>query len=209
MGKLDITVLRGIDIEVERGEFVSIVGPSGSGKSTLMNIAGCLDLPTTGVVQLEGEDVSKLGESDLAEIRGRKIGFVFQKFNLIPSLSAQENVELPLIFQGMGKDERGEIASRYLERVGLGHRVEHRPNELSGGEQQRVAIARALSVDPEFILADEPTGNLDSKTGESVLKLLHELHQEGKTLVVVTHDTGVAKQAERTVRIKDGMVEGR
>ncbi|OIO27185.1 macrolide ABC transporter ATP-binding protein [Candidatus Micrarchaeota archaeon CG1_02_55_22] len=207
MGLVRVDALRGIDLEISRGEFVSIVGPSGSGKSTLMNLCGCLDLPTEGVVRLEGEDIAGLSESELATIRGQKIGFVFQKFNLLSTLSAVENVELPLIFQGIGKDERNAAAVKYLERVGLGHRVEHRPNELSGGEQQRVAIARALAVDPEFILADEPTGNLDSKSGASVLDLLRELHGEGKTLVVVTHDVSVAKQAERTIRIRDGLVE--
>ena len=207
MGLVRVDALRGIDLEVNRGEFVSIVGPSGSGKSTLMNLCGCLDLPTTGVVRLEGEDIAGLSESELATIRGQKIGFVFQKFNLLSTLSAVENVELPLVFQGVSKEERNEAAVKYLERVGLGHRIEHRPNELSGGEQQRVAIARALAVNPEFILADEPTGNLDSKSGESVLGLLTELHEEGKTLVVVTHDVSVAKQAERIIRIRDGLVE--
>ncbi len=204
---LRVDALKNVNLRIMEGEFVAIMGPSGSGKSTMMHLIGCLDLPSCGKILLDGKNIAELSESDLAEIRGRKIGFVFQRFNLINSLSAIENVSLPEVFQGIPPEERERKARVLLEKVGLGKRVEHKPSELSGGEQQRVAIARALVVNPQVILADEPTGNLDSKTGEEVLGLLKKLNSEGKTLVVVTHDAHVASFAHRVVRLRDGMVE--
>ena len=207
MGEVKVVALSGLNLAVQKGEFVSIMGPSGSGKSTAMNMIGCLDIPSKGVILLDGKDISKLRESDLAQIRGRKIGFIFQQFNLIPTLSALENIMLPMIFQGIPKDERLERAKKLLKMVELDDRMDHKPNELSGGQQQRVAIARSLSNDPEVILADEPTGNLDSKTGSTVLDFLKKLHiDEGKTIVMVTHDENVAKKADRIEYLMDGKI---
>jgi len=209
MGENQVHALRGLNLEVEEGEFLSIMGPSGSGKSTAMNMIGCLDIPTTGEIFLDGVNIAHLHESDLAQIRGRKIGFIFQKFNLIPTLSAKENVMLPMIFQGIPEPERHRRGQELLELVDLGDRMDHRPGELSGGQQQRVAIARALAVQPTVILADEPTGNLDSKTGENVIEFLRKLHeQKGATVVMVTHDEHVAKNADRIALLKDGQIVG-
>jgi putative ABC transport system ATP-binding protein len=206
LGEVVVPALRGVSLTIFEKEFVAIMGPSGSGKSTLMNLVGCLDLPTSGKVLLSGKDVTHFSESDLAQERGQKIGFVFQKFNLITSLSALENVELPLVFRGWGEDKRRRKSIEVLELVGLRERANHLPTQLSGGEQQRVAIARALAVEPDIVLADEPTGNLDSKTGQDILGLLESLHSQGKTIVVVTHDASVGKLAQRIIRIKDGAV---
>jgi putative ABC transport system ATP-binding protein len=206
-GSLEVEALHGVSIEVERGEYVAIMGPSGSGKSTLMHILGCLDVPTTGSYHLAGEDVSAMSEAALATVRNRQIGFVFQQFNLLASLSAWRNVELPLCYSGIGRAERKERAMSALERVGLGDRVDHRPGELSGGQQQRVAVARALVTDPALILADEPTGNLDSHSSADVLGLFAELHDQGRTIVLITHEPDVAHSAQRVVRILDGQVD--
>lgn len=209
MGEVVVKALQGVNAIIREGEFVAIMGPSGSGKSTLMNMIGCLDTPTSGNVFLDGKDIAKMSEDELAQARGKKIGFVFQKFNLIPYATAWENVELPAIFQEIPKEQREKNAKQYLKRVGLGKRVEHLPSELSGGEQQRVAIARALMTNPAVILADEPTGNLDSKTGKEIIDLLSELHEEGKTIVMVTHDEKTAKSAQRTIKILDGKIDSR
>jgi putative ABC transport system ATP-binding protein len=206
MGDTEVNALNRIQLDIDFKEFVSIVGPSGSGKSTLMNMIGCLDIPTSGEYYLNGEDVSKMKEKQLAKLRNKTIGFIFQGFNLLNKLTAYENVELPLIYQGIGTSERKKMTISALERVGLSDRMHHRPTELSGGQQQRVAIARALSSRPPMILADEPTGNLDSKTGIEVMKMLKELHQEGKTIILITHDNNVAKGADRIVRIGDGEI---
>ncbi|MHB8275426.1 MAG: ABC transporter ATP-binding protein [Dermatophilaceae bacterium] len=206
-GSVEVEALRGVSMEVDRGEYVAIMGPSGSGKSTLMHILGCLDVPTTGSYDLAGEDVSAMSETALAHVRNRQIGFVFQQFNLLASLPAWRNVELPLCYSGMGRAERKERATNALGRVGLGDRVEHRPGELSGGQQQRVAVARALVTDPALILADEPTGNLDSQSSADVLGLFTELHDQGRTIVLITHEPDVAKSAQRIVRILDGQVD--
>jgi len=207
MGKVDVNALSGLDLEVRHGEFIAIMGPSGSGKSTAMNLVGCLDLPSKGSVWLESRNIAHMRESSLAQIRGRKIGFIFQKFNLIGTLTALENVMLPMIFQGVPSEKRKERAKKLLEMVGLGDRVNHKPSELSGGQQQRVAIARALANDPEVILADEPTGNLDSKSGENVINFLKELHhKENKTIILVTHDINIAHQAEKIYHLKDGKI---
>jgi putative ABC transport system ATP-binding protein len=206
-GSVEVEALRGVSMQVERGEYVAIMGPSGSGKSTLMHILGCLDVPTSGSYDLAGEDVSTMSEAALATVRNRQIGFVFQQFNLLASLAAWRNVELPLCYSGMGRAERKERAMRALERVGLGDRVDHRPGELSGGQQQRVAIARALVTDPALILADEPTGNLDSHSSADVLGLFTELHDQGRTIVLITHEPDVARSAQRIVRILDGQVD--
>ncbi len=204
---LQVNALSGVNLKVLEGEFVAIMGPSGSGKSTLMHLVGCLDLPSCGKVLLDGRDIAELSESDLAEIRGKKIGFVFQKFNLINSLNALENVMLPEVFLGIAPQAREDKANALLASVGLGKRVYHKPSELSGGEQQRVAVARALVVNPKLILADEPTGNLDSKTGEGIMALFKKLNEDGKTIVLVTHDAHVASFAHRIVRLRDGAVE--
>ena len=206
-GLVKVDGLRGVSMQVERGEYVAIMGPSGSGKSTLMHILGCLDVPTTGSYDLAGEDVSTMSEAALAIVRNRQIGFVFQQFNLLASLPAWRNVELPLCYSGVGRAERKDRAMRALERVGLGDRVDHRPGELSGGQQQRVAVARALVTDPALILADEPTGNLDSHSSADVLRLFAELHEQGRTIVLITHENDVAESAQRIVRILDGQVD--
>ncbi|MBI4439723.1 ABC transporter ATP-binding protein [Candidatus Woesearchaeota archaeon] len=209
VGKVKVPALKGISLTINKGEFVSVMGPSGSGKSTCMNMIGALDIPTRGRILLGNDDISKLTESDLAQIRGRKIGFIFQQFNLIPTLTALENVMLPMIFQGMSDEQRIKRAGELLGMVDLQDRVNHRPAELSGGQQQRVAIARSLANDPEIILADEPTGNLDTKTGENVLDFLGRLHREkGKTIVIVTHDNGIAKKSQRIEMLKDGKIVG-
>ncbi|MFH0752664.1 MAG: ABC transporter ATP-binding protein [archaeon] len=205
MGEVDVHALRGLNVKIKKGEFVAIQGPSGSGKSTSMFLVGCLDTPTKGKIFLEGKDISTLTESDLSQIRGRTIGFVFQQFNLLQTLTALQNVELPMIFQGVPITERLKKAKELLTLVGLGARMDHKPTQLSGGEMQRVAIARALLNDPKVVLADEPTGNLDSKTGEEVIKFFRKLHEkENKTIVMVTHDNNIAKQADRIIRLKDG-----
>ena len=206
-GAVEVEALHGISMEVDRGEYVAIMGPSGSGKSTLMHILGCLDVPSTGSYELAGEDVSRMSEDALAHVRNRQIGFVFQQFNLLPALSAWRNVELPLCYSGVGRAERKNRAMRALERVGLGDRVDHRPGELSGGQQQRVAVARALVTDPALILADEPTGNLDSHSSADVLRLFAELHEQGRTVVIITHEREVAESAQRAVRILDGQID--
>jgi putative ABC transport system ATP-binding protein len=203
-GTLSVQALDDVNLTIDEGEFVAIVGPSGSGKSTLMHIIGCLDVPTTGVYRLAGEDVSTLDEDRLAEIRNRRIGFVFQQFNLLASLPAWRNVELPLAYSGMRRRERRERAMAALGQVGLGDRVDHRPGELSGGQQQRVAIARALVTEPALILADEPTGNLDSASTAEILGLLIDLHASGRTMVLITHERDIAAAAQRRVRIRDG-----
>ena len=206
MGNEVQTILKGIDLDIEEGEFLSILGPSGSGKSTLMNIIGCLDTANEGTYYLDGQEIDDYSEDELADIRGRKIGFIFQLFNLLPKLTAQENVELPLIYQGMSASKRHARSEEVLERVGLLDRMDHKPTELSGGQQQRVAIARALAGHPSLLLADEPTGNLDSRTGADVMRLFHELHEAGNTIVLITHDPKVAQSAERVIRIEDGQL---
>ena len=206
MGDNVVAALGGVDIHIKPHEFVSIIGPSGSGKSTLMNIIGCLDVADEGEYFLDGQEISDYTEDELAVIRNRKIGFVFQQFNLLPKLTAQENVELPLIYQGMSAGKRRARSEEVLERVGLLDRMDHKPTELSGGQQQRVAIARALAGHPSLILADEPTGNLDSRTGAEVMALFHELHEAGNTIVLITHDSGIAAQTPRAIHIHDGRV---
>ncbi len=206
-GSNAVEALRGISLTVEAGEFLAIIGSSGSGKSTLMNLLGCLDLPDSGQYLLDGADISNLDEGELTRIRNRKIGFIFQGFHLIPTLSALENVELPLFYRGIPPKERRQMAMSALEKMGLASRMEHRPSELSGGQQQRAAIARAIAASPPLILADEPTGNLDSATGKEVMRCLIHLNQEGKTVVLITHDPTVAAMAHRTVQIQDGRLE--
>ena len=206
MGSVQVEVLRGITMHVDEGEFIAIVGPSGSGKSTLMNMIGCLDTPTTGEYYLDGREISTYNEKQLSKIRNEKIGFILQKFNLLPKLSALENEELPLIYRGMSQKERRQRSIDALTKVGLDDRMNHKPTELSGGQQQRVAIARALAGDPPVLLADEPTGNLDSKSGSDVMNLIKQLSSEGKTIVLITHDNEIAMEAEKTIIIKDGML---
>ncbi|MDP2925264.1 MAG: ABC transporter ATP-binding protein [Nanoarchaeota archaeon] len=208
MGETIVKAICDVNLGIKRGEFVAIVGPSGSGKSTMMNMVGALDLASKGEIYLDGLDIEHVGESELAQIRGRKIGFIFQTFNLIPTLSALENVALPMIFQGIPKWNRIERAKKLLKDVKLEHRMYHLSNELSGGERQRVAIARALANDPEVILADEPTGNLDSKTGEEILDMFIELNKKGKTIIMITHDQNLAKKAQRIIKLRDGYVVG-
>ncbi|KUP20991.1 ABC transporter ATP-binding protein [Paenibacillus sp. DMB5] len=205
-----MTILKGLSFTVEHGEFVAIIGPSGSGKSTLMNMLGCLDIANEGDYFLDGQEVRKLSDNKLAQIRNEKIGFIFQNFNLLPKLSAVENVELPLIYRGVSHRERREVARNALIRVGLEERIDHRPSELSGGQQQRVAIARALAGTPPILLADEPTGALDSRTGKEVLQMIKELNEQGHTIILITHDLEIAEQAKRIIRIQDGsLVEDR
>ena len=205
-GKVKVEALKGIDLLVAPGEFVAIVGPSGSGKSTLMNLVGCLDTPSDGRYSLAGEDVSKLGKDELADVRNRRVGFVFQGFNLLPQISAFENVEMPLLFGGVPVRERRERVTEVLGRVGLSDRMEHKPTELSGGQMQRVAIARALAMRPDVLLADEPTGNLDSTSGGDIMQLFTQLWEQGRTVVVITHDMSLARRASRIVEIHDGRI---
>lgn len=204
MGETTVEALSDANVEIEDGEFVAIMGPSGSGKSTLMNMVGALDVPTSGKVEVGDTDVSELGEDELAMLRSKKVGFVFQQFNLIPSMNATENVALPMLFTGKSKKERTERAHELLKKVGLGDRLDFAPSELSGGQRQRVSIARSLANDPDIILADEPTGNLDTHTGERVMELLEDLNEEGKTIVMVTHDEDDAEHADRIINIVDG-----
>ena len=206
MGENTVHALNGVSLHIREHEFVAIIGPSGSGKSTLMNMLGCLDVPTAGEDRLDGKAVSGLSDNALADIRNNKIGFIFQGFNLLKKLTAWENVELPLIYQNVPGKERHRRAKEALEKVGLGERINHTPNELSGGQQQRVAIARALVTNPPLLLADEPTGNLDSKSGIDIMHMLHDLHEAGNTLVVITHDPGIAEEALRIIRIADGRI---
>lgn len=207
MGADEVHALRGVSLDIAGNEYVAVMGPSGSGKSTLMNVIGCLDVPTSGSYSLQGRMVAEMSENQLAEIRNRKIGFVFQTFNLIPRANIFHNVELPLVYGGVPKSERRILAERAIERVGLADRMKHKPNELSGGQRQRVAIARALVFNPSLILADEPTGNLDSKTGGEIMEVLDELHDSGQTIVLVTHEDYIARHARRAIRLMDGSIE--
>ncbi len=207
LGKVKIEVLKGLNAAIHKNEYVAIMGPSGSGKSTLMNILGCLDKPNVGNYVLNGTDVSKMNDDELAEVRNKEIGFVFQTFNLLARLSGVENVALPLIYAGMNKATRTQKAETILQAVGLGHRMKHKPNELSGGERQRVAVARALVNDPSIILADEPTGNLDTKTSYEIMELFEEIHKKGNTVIIVTHEEDIARYAHRIIRIRDGVIE--
>jgi putative ABC transport system ATP-binding protein len=206
MGAEEIHALRGVSFTIQAGEYLAVMGPSGSGKSTLMNLVGCLDTPTRGTYILRGKVVSQMNDDELAAVRNREIGFVFQTFNLLPRATALHNVELPLVYAGVSKEERLERARRALDMVDLGDRVTHRPNELSGGQRQRVAIARALVMGPSILLADEPTGNLDSATGEEIMRLFEKLHQEGNTIILVTHERDIAQHARRTLFIRDGQI---
>ena len=203
----EVRALDGVSLTIEKGEFVAIVGQSGSGKSTMMNVLGCLDVPTYGEYLLEGTDVSELSDMQLSRIRNKEIGFIFQQYNLIQSLSVQENVELPLVYQGIGIDDRHELAVHALERVGLVDRRRNKPTQMSGGQQQRVAVARAIAAHPPLILADEPTGNLDTRAGARVFEIIRALHAEGNTIVLITHDEGLARKAQRIVRITDGKID--
>lgn len=207
LGSEIINVLKGIDLQINKGEYVALMGPSGSGKSTLMNILGCLDTPTSGSYILNGKDVSQMHDDDLAEIRNKEIGFVFQTFNLLPRTTALDNVALPMIYAGYSKTDRSARATTVLKQVGLGDRMDHQPNQLSGGQRQRVAVARALVNNPSIILADEPTGNLDSKTSVEIMNLFNEIHKNGNTVILVTHEEDIAKYAHRIIRLKDGMIE--
>jgi len=206
LGKIKVRALNGIDLQIQKGEFVAIMGPSGSGKSTLMHILGCLDSPTDGTYYLDDVLVSKMPKASLAAVRNRKIGFVFQSFNLLPHLNILKNVELPLMYGGMSKRKRTAKAKEVLQNVGLGDRLKHKPGELSGGQRQRVAIARAIVNDPSILLADEPTGNLDSQSGGDILEIFTELHSQGNTVIIVTHDQAIASRAERIIKIKDGKI---
>ncbi len=207
LGDIEVPAVRGIDMSIEKNEYLAIMGPSGSGKSTLMNIIGCLDVPTEGSYILDSKDVSKLNDDELAEIRNRKIGFVFQTFNLLPRADALHNVELPLIYSGLPRAKRKEMAEAALDKVGLGDRMHHKPNELSGGERQRVAIARALVNNPAIILADEPTGNLDSNTGEEIMEIFEQIHAGGNTIILITHEEYIANHSNRVVRLLDGLIQ--
>ena len=205
-GKMIVPVLKDVNFSMEEGEYVAIMGPSGSGKSTFMNMLGCLDTPDSGEYFLDGKDVANLSDNELSDIRNHKIGFIFQGFNLIPNLDALGNVELPLIYRGLGKQQRKEIAGEALSKVGLENRMDHRPNQLSGGQQQRVAVARAIAAQPPIILADEPTGNLDSKSTIEIMNILKDLHESGRTVIIITHDDEIANQVDRVVRIMDGKI---
>lgn len=207
LGAQVVKVLKGIDLDIQRNEYAALMGPSGSGKSTLMNLLGCLDTPTSGEYWLNGKDVSKMSDNDLAEIRNKEIGFVFQTFNLLPRSTALENVTLPLVYAGYGTKERKERAEEVLGQVGLADRMDHRPNQLSGGQRQRVAVARALVNNPSIILADEPTGNLDTKTSVEIMKLFGDIHSAGNTVILVTHEEDIAQNAKRIIRLRDGIVE--
>lgn len=207
LSEMELRVLRGIDLQINKGEYVAIMGPSGSGKSTLLNMIGCLDRPTSGSYWLGGKDVARLNDDELSLIRGASIGFVFQSFNLIGQLNVLENIQVPMFYQGYSEHQSNARAMELARMVGLGERFGHRPSELSGGQQQRVAIARALANDPLIIIADEPTGNLDSKSGSDILDILDSLHDQGKTLIIVTHDDAIGKKAERTIRLFDGYIE--
>ena len=207
LGNETINVLKGIDLQINKGEYVALMGPSGSGKSTLMNLLGCLDTPTSGTYILNGNDVSQMHDDDLAEIRNKEIGFVFQTFNLLPRTTALDNVALPMIYAGYSKTDRNIRATKVLKQVGLDDRMDHQPNQLSGGQRQRVAVARALVNKPSIILADEPTGNLDSKTSEEIMKLFGDIHAAGNTVILVTHEEEIAKYAYRIIRLRDGMIE--
>ena len=206
-GENEVRALDHVDVTIQENEFVAIIGHSGSGKSTLMNMLGCLDVPTSGTYFLHGQDVSGMSDDELSDVRNREIGFIFQGFNLIPSLTAEENVELPLIYRRVGKRERKQLARQALEKVGLSHRMFHKPSEMSGGQQQRVAIARAIAQAPPIILADEPTGNLDSHSTREIMGILKKLHQDGHTVILITHDNDIAARAERVIRIRDGKIE--
>tara|TARA_R110000851_G_scaffold298770_2_gene454530 strand:- start:4350 stop:5060 length:711 start_codon:yes stop_codon:yes gene_type:complete len=207
LGNEVVKVLKGIDLDIERGEYVALMGPSGSGKSTLMNLLGCLDTPTSGSYELNGKDVSNMTDDELAEIRNKEIGFVFQTFNLLPRTTALENVALPMVYAGASKSDRTERAKQVLTDVGLADRMDHKPNQLSGGQRQRVAVGRALVNKPSIILADEPTGNLDSKTSEEIMNLFNEIHKAGNTVILVTHEEDIAENAHRIIRLRDGIVE--
>lgn len=207
LGEETIYVLKGIDLQINKGEYVALMGPSGSGKSTLMNLLGCLDTPTSGTYILNNKDVSKMHDDDLAEIRNKEIGFVFQTFNLLPRTTALDNVALPMVYAGFSKSDRNKRATEVLTQVGLADRMDHQPNQLSGGQRQRVAVARALVNNPSIILADEPTGNLDSKTSVEIMALFNEIHNQGNTVILVTHEEDIAKYAKRIIRLRDGMIE--
>ena len=206
-GEVEVRALDHVNLTINRGELVAIIGQSGSGKSTLMNQLGCLDVPTSGDYYLSGQNVAKLSDNELSDIRNREIGFIFQGFNLIPNLTAVENVEVPLIYRGIGKRERRQLAIASLEKVGLGHRLDHKPSQMSGGQQQRVAIARAIAAAPPLILADEPTGNLDSASSKEILGILKQLHASGRTVILITHDNEIAAQAKRIIHIRDGQLD--
>ena len=206
-GENEVRALDHINVNIDTGEYVAIIGQSGSGKSTLMNMLGCLDVPTSGMYRLHGQNVSEMDDDELSDIRNKEIGFIFQGFNLIPNLTAIENVELPLIYRGVGKAKRMELSRKALEKVGLGHRLDHKPSEMSGGQQQRVAIARAIAQAPPIILADEPTGNLDSHSTQEIMGILKELYEEGRTVILIIHDNEIAAKAKRVIKIKDGHIE--